>query len=120
MMSQILDLRGTTKEIEDSHLQGSSRESYTCTLVLLFMYLYDSERKAVAFAEETLEIFEAANNKDNLNEDRPNLREAVKEVIRDLGIEPSPPLFQGKQGEAEIRNRETMKKMLLRYGNAAA
>ena len=38
MMSQILDLRGTTKEIEDSHLQGSSRESYTCTLVLLFMY----------------------------------------------------------------------------------
>ena len=65
MSQALIDLRGTTKEIENAHIGGSSRESYTSTLVLLLMYLFDSERKDVAFAEETLARFEAANNKDH-------------------------------------------------------
>jgi hypothetical protein len=54
------------------------------------MYSFDSERRDVAFSEATPKKFKAANNKDNQNQDRPNLQEAAKEVIRALGKEPSP------------------------------
>ena len=65
-MSQILDLRGTTKAIESTRIQKSSRDSYTSMLVLLLIHLFDSEQKDVAFAVDILEIFNAANEKDKL------------------------------------------------------
>lgn len=93
MSQALIDLRGTTKEIENAHIGGSSRESYTSTLVLLLMYLFDSERKDVAFAEETLARFEAANNKDHSEcpeQDRPHLREAAREVLWGIGEDAAP------------------------------
>lgn len=81
----IIDLRGSTKETESSYIGESSRESYTATLVLLLMFLFDSSRKEILFSSDVLAKFEAAHNKDNGKSDRRNLRKAAKEVIRKLG-----------------------------------
>ena len=81
----IIDLRGSTKETESSYIEGSSRESYTATLVLLIMFLFDSSRKEILFSQDALAKFEAAHNKDKGKTDRRNLRKAAKEVIGKLG-----------------------------------
>ena len=47
-----IDLRGTTKEIEDSYIGGSSRDGYKNTLVQLVVFLFDdSPRKGLLFSE---------------------------------------------------------------------
>ena len=79
-----IDLRGSTKETESSYIGESSRESYTATLVLLIMFLFDSLRKEILFSPDTLTKFEAAHIKDNGKSDRRNLRKAAKEVIQKL------------------------------------
>lgn len=81
----IIDLRGSTKDTENSYIGESSRESYTATLVLLLMFLFDSSRKEMLFSPDALAKFEAAHNKDNGKSDRRNLRKAAKEVIQKLG-----------------------------------
>jgi len=44
-----VDLRGTTREIENSHIGGGSRGGYMGTLVLLIIFLFQSPRKAELF-----------------------------------------------------------------------
>ena len=82
---EIIDLRGSTKETESSYIGESSQESYTATLVLLLMFLFDSSRKEILFSPDALAQFEAAHSKDNGKPDRRNLRKAAKEVIQKLG-----------------------------------
>ena len=59
-----IDLRGSTKEIEDSYIGGGSRGSYLNTLVQLIIFLYDSPRKELLFSAANLLKLQEAHAKD--------------------------------------------------------
>lgn len=88
--SPVIDLRGTTKEIEDSYLGGGSRDGYKSTLVLLIIFLFDSPRKSLLFSASILEKLQGGHDIDmqqSKSKERPHLRDAAKKIIDKLGTE---------------------------------
>ena len=86
--SSPIDLRGTTKEIEDSYIGGGSRDSYKNTIVQLIIFIYDTPRKSLLFSAAILKKLEDGHELDlrkGKGKDRPNLRLVAKDIVDKLG-----------------------------------
>ena len=139
-----IDLRGTTREIEESYIGGGSRDSYMGTLVLLFMFLFDSARSAELFTAANLLILTIADEKDKststdlsssqmdggntslvedisvaLGIERPQLREAVKGLLSKLGEDDYQPIVLDKLTYDDIAGFMNSKKKKLSSQNTS-
>jgi len=67
---EVIDLRASTKEIEDSYIGAGSRDSYIQSIRQLMIFLFDSSRKDVLFSSKTLAILRKADAEDKKRTDK--------------------------------------------------
>ena len=48
----VLDLTGTTRDVEDSHIGTSTRKNYICTCIDFIIFLFDSHPSLLVHLEE--------------------------------------------------------------------